>query len=169
MKRGKGQHYTPEIVQLTRGMTMGRYAVPNYAIALLADVLYQAEWAFWNQHQLEWDKCVDFHFPPLRYRPYWWGDESDPRAGLPNCEGYGIRIWWYKHPRRGVSADRAWSEVEWVRWFTRCRGAIRRSDPAVELRRSMAGCLRCGRTFFCRVCLARGHHICEEMRIEGEA
>lgn len=53
------------------------------------------------------DRGVDFHDPIsggllLQTRAYWWGDEDDPQADLPNLEipALGFTLSWYKYAFR---------------------------------------------------------------------
>ena len=127
-----GDFYMPELGQIAYGCPPGDYAVPNYADALVRELLNQIGRVFWNVHQQQWDEYDDPEIPGLTYHHYWWGDEEAPEAAQPNFAFDGVEIRWYKYPGRGMSCNKQLTAAEWCAWFQKCLGVIMKQDYEEE-------------------------------------
>lgn len=121
-------NYVPELGQFAFGNPTGPYACPDYAAALIEEILYRIGLAYWNREQDEWRRDVDPEIDGIAFRPYWWGDESAPEASLPNLECCGLHLRWYKYPGRGMTIEEEWPPVRWVQWFDEACGLISKQE-----------------------------------------
>lgn len=112
--------------------------MPEYAEALFFAVWKQIARTFGNIEQREFCArgSIDPGIPGFEVRPYWWGEENAPEAGLPNFVFGGVRIRWYKYPGRGMSTNVEWEPARWVEWFDAATAAVRAHEKAWNERRA---------------------------------
>lgn len=124
--------YQPELGQMMFGNPTGQYEVPNYADALIRDLIHNdIDTVFWNINQRKWDEYDDPAIPGVVFRQYWWGDENAPEAALPNFAFRGVEIRWYKHPGRGMSCNQNLTPAQWAEWYEECHKAIWTASPKI--------------------------------------
>lgn len=115
------------------------YDAPEYVVALLMAILHEYRRVYWNVHQQDCeifggsftsddDLGQALGIDGLDVRSYWWGDENDPRADLPNFAYGDVAITWYKHAGRGTTVNVQWEPAAWVAWFDSVVSAIRAAD-----------------------------------------
>lgn len=116
---------------------------PELGQALLSNNSFFQDEAWWacegllvlreilNQSKiLEWENIRDYDGSIFAYRPYCWcdagldGDEDDPHYNgcPPNFEHYpsGLKITWYKHEGRGITANRELKAMDWWDVLAEC-------------------------------------------------
>ena len=123
--------YKPEIGQALFGNPTEKYALPDYAEALLMALLDEIGRVYSNVYQVSWDQTEEPNIPGITFHPYWWGEDDDPGALLPNFAFDGVEIRWYKYPGRGMSCNRNMISIEWTKWFSKCLAVIRAADENV--------------------------------------
>lgn len=126
--QGEANATTPEAGQASCGKPRGGYEMPDYARALLLNLLDEIDRVYWNREQDQWEPGEDPRIPGIVYRPFWWGKEDAPEAKLPNFEFEGVELRWYQHPGRGMSANRDMTPAEWCAWYSRCLAIIEAHD-----------------------------------------
>jgi len=119
-------YYQPEIGQLLFGNPMGGFEMPPYACSMLTGLLDNFDQVYWNQHQHEWQRDACVEIGPVYFRPYWWGDDDTPEAGLPNfgLTDDPVEIRWYKHAKRGQSVNMDLTPGQWAAWHDRVYRAM---------------------------------------------
>jgi hypothetical protein len=137
----------PELLPVLLGVG-GQFDLPGYARALVTDILNNLSRVYLNTHQSEEDRSEqsrwDFDRPiseqfPLevacvRSRPTNWSYLDRPSdtivfvSDLPNLEFAGVRIWWYKHSRRGLTSDAQRNRDEWIDWYESVMAALYSAD-----------------------------------------
>ena len=112
--------YQPEFGQMLYGNPSGEFAMPDYAEALVIALLNDIGRVYSNVYQASWNWIDEPNIPGIEFHPYWWGDEEDPGALLPNFAFEGVEIRWYKYAGRGMSCNRELTPDKWASWFSRC-------------------------------------------------
>ena len=124
--------YAPELGQLCWGNPWGGFDVGNLGRACVEAVIGEVERVFWNVHQLRCAAMGTVTIGGVTLRPYWWGDEDDPHAAMPNLELHhyepAVEIRWYKHPGRGTTVNREMSPADWAKWLDACITALAAAD-----------------------------------------
>jgi hypothetical protein len=132
----------PELGQiLFAPHSISDHPVPEYVAALLDYILSEFDRIYWNRFQTSSplrytyrpDQAdPDYSIFPLpdgtQIRSFWWGDENDPAATLPNFEHAGVTIHWYKHPGRSMTTNTAQDAQAWTVWFNSALTAIRATE-----------------------------------------
>jgi hypothetical protein len=95
---------------------MKTYNTDAFIDGLILHVLYDLGRVYWNINQKSFDEYTPVDWKWLVYRPYYWGDD-EKIMDLPNLEVGGAKIFWYKHPGRGMYTDVDWNSDEWRRWI----------------------------------------------------
>jgi hypothetical protein len=116
--------YQPELGQVCYGTPWGRYEVPEFVTALVLYIKDEIRRVYWNNQQEEWNERDDPGIRHIEWHGYWWGDEKAPEAGRPNLSAFDVKIYWYKHPGRGMSCNVYWTPNEWAKWFELVMAAI---------------------------------------------
>lgn len=122
-----------ELGQIAFAKNTKAYEMPEYATALTLSLLEEIERVYWNKEQDFWDKHEDPDIKGVTFRPYWWGNEDEPGALLPNFvvnvkQAPDQEISWYKHPGRGMTCSQQWSATKWCEWYMYALQIIREAD-----------------------------------------
>jgi hypothetical protein len=136
---------TPELGQaLFAPYSVSSHPVPEYVEAFLNHILGEFDRIYWNTFQTESPLStgstyrpdqghLDYPVLPLpagtHIRSFWWGNEDDPAAELPNFEHNGVTIHWYKHPGRSLTTNTVQDPDAWVTWFTDALTTLRAAEP----------------------------------------
>lgn len=120
----------PELGQLCFGNPTGEYGTEEWHDALVDYLLEEITRVYWNINQKEWEMDFDPELEGVKFRHYWWGDEDDLKASLPNLKFKGMKqaIYWYKYPGRGQSCRVQYTPEEWIEWFNKSLKIIRKND-----------------------------------------
>lgn len=118
--------YTPEVGQMLFGNPTGAFDMPPYACSMLHGLLKHFDRIYWNKHQKEWQRDENTELGPVYFRPYFWGDDDDPRVAEANfgIAGDPVEIRWYKHPARGQSVNMEMTPGQWAAWHDRVYRAL---------------------------------------------
>lgn len=73
--------------------------------ATLAEIEYEMERLYWNKNQKEMNSPfrntgTEYANDTFQVRAYKWGDDDE--TDTPNFIYKDLKIWWYKHFRRGI-------------------------------------------------------------------
>lgn len=123
-----------ELGQACFGNPTGDYGTEPFVDALVDGLLNEIERVFWNKNQAEWDRHEDPKIKGLEFKPYFWGNEEDPKDQIemakPNLKLVFSpqEVRWYKHPGRGQSCKLKWTAEEWKNWFEKGLEIINKSD-----------------------------------------
>lgn len=118
--------YTPELGQMCFGAPTGAYDMPDYACALLAEVMHEIERVYGNVNQREWNQHDDPGFAGIKYHAYTY-NENDEQPNFV-VDGFTQEVRWYKHYRRGQSCTEPYTADQWVAWFDAAIKAVRAAD-----------------------------------------
>jgi len=122
------EKYSPELGQAVFGNKFQQFEVPEYAIALFFYIKDEIKRIYWNINQEEWDEASSPGFAEIEWRPYWWGDEDEKEASLPNFKYGNLEIHWYKHPGRGMSCNQDLKEMGWIVFFNEIMKELHKID-----------------------------------------
>lgn len=144
--------YHRELGQVLSGDVSEKYEIPNYAVALVMDLLGEYSRVYWNHFQEECPILGNGFYRPdtpgsdgqhllvrgLTVRSFWWGDPYahahpdvkplEGEAEKPNLEFGPVRIHWYKHAGRGMSTNVSFTPGQWAAWYDEVRAAILAAD-----------------------------------------
>lgn len=131
--------YEPELGQAAFGAPWGPHDLPRFVDALLQEILHVLDRVYWNVNQrsfedAQWDAEFDVGIPGVTYRPYRpltrEEEKLDVPPDRPNFRFEDVSIYWYKHPRRGLSCSRELDKLSWIDWFDRCVAVLEKFDAA---------------------------------------
>jgi hypothetical protein len=131
--------FEPELGQmLFSNGQQGAYQVPGYveaglvalgtmvATTLCVDGSEEEMWCH-NPCNNVGGNDANFENDVFAMRAYCWCDgerEGHEDGCPPNFESAGLKVSWYKHARRGNSADREITAAQWQTIFTRCLNSL---------------------------------------------
>ncbi len=90
------------------------HRVPQFAVALMRQLLRDIEVHFQITHHQLWDQVRDPEVPEIIYQPYAEGQEGTKHANLETVE---VRLQWQMAPGQHCYADRELTVEEWARWY----------------------------------------------------
>ena len=114
--------YVPELGQACFGNAIGQHDMPDYAEALLLQLLEAIKIVYWNKYQERWDVRDNPEIPGIEFRGYQWscdcrdGHDDSCDTQKPNFACDGVEIRWYKHPGRGMSTNQELTPDQWCFW-----------------------------------------------------
>lgn len=119
----------PTIAQAMFGQPTEEFEIPDWVESMLDGIYREWKRVWWNRHQKPFeDQAYDepHDFGAVHWRPYSWGDDD---AG-PNfwIDDDPLRIRWYKHFGRGMSASHEYTPEQWIAWHDKTMAAIRAND-----------------------------------------
>jgi hypothetical protein len=119
--------HTPELGQALFGQPAESFAVPEWVESMFEGILREVDRVYWNVEQEQFESSLSADFGAVHFRPYSWAEEVD--AG-PNfwLDSQPVRIRWYKHPGRGMSASHALSAEEWIAWHDAVMKELKAAD-----------------------------------------
>lgn len=91
---------TMELGNLLFGHSRGNYSVPRKYEEYFGEMLEELGFDRYGLPLFTEDRT--FQNDVFAVRPYWWGDDEDPRSELPNFEYFPMhfKLHWYKYPLR---------------------------------------------------------------------
>lgn len=123
--------FEPELGQMVFGQPTYDVPVPDFAESLIDGLARRWGIAFWNKNQREWSDWEAADFCGLHVRPYSWSDECENPDNL-WIDGHPLRIRWYKHLGRSMSANMELTPKEWAEWHDLAVKEIRSFDGETE-------------------------------------
>ena len=118
--------YTPELGQACFGQPTEDFEMPRFAESMFDGIMFEVRRVFGNMKQEQWHDHMPADFGKAHVRPYSWGDED---AG-PNfwVDSHPLRIRWYKHPGRGMSANMVMDPAAWAEWHDLVMNELREAE-----------------------------------------
>jgi len=132
-EQAKAKPYEPEIGQFLFGQPSQEYAVPEIMEAVLAFIRDRLRNVMWNINQAEYPSPFSntgetYKNETFEAIAYSWGEEEQPY----NFAWKDLRISWYKHAGRGLSANMEITPALAAECLSDCLRSLDRMDDEHE-------------------------------------